>query len=72
MEVDKGGSGCSTGEISCEQQSQALDSANGRAFFQDENWTDRLSRNVDNSLPINAAQHPRKAQTKFGCGVSLK
>lgn len=43
------GRGWSTEEISWELQSQALDSANGGAFFQDENRKGRLSRNVGNS-----------------------
>jgi len=40
--------GWGTEEMSCEQQSQALDSANGRVSFQDENRNGRLSRNVGN------------------------
>jgi len=43
------GRGCGKEEISCEHQSQVLDSANGRVFFQDENRKGTPSRNVGKS-----------------------
>jgi hypothetical protein len=43
------GRGCGKKEISCKHQSQALDFANDRVFFQGENRNGRPSRNIGKS-----------------------